>query len=288
MKQYGFLGLGIMGTAMARNLVKAGYPVTVWNRSPDKCAELAKLGASVATSPAAVMAACDITFAMLADPDAARAVCFGDHGIIHATTPGKGYVDFSTVDATTSQEIEVALTARGGRFLEAPVSGSKKPAEDGTLIILSAGDRTLFEEALPCLEKLGQKILYLGAVGNGARMKIVVNMIMGGMLTALCEGLALGEKAQLTMADILQVLDAGALSNPLFRLKGAGIMNDTYTTAFPLKHMQKDLRLAMELGDELVQPLPCSAVVNELFKSAKKAGLGDEDFSALFKRVRQA
>ena len=287
MKQFSFLGLGIMGTAMARNLLKAGYPVTIWNRSPGKTEELEQLGARRAISPAAAMAECDITFAMLADPAAAREVCFGNHGVLSATTTGKGYVDFSTVDATTSREIGGAITARGGRFLEAPVSGSKKPAEEGTLIILTAGDRTLYDEVLPPLEKLGKKILYLGEVGNGARMKIVVNMIMGGMMAALCEGIALGEKGELNVSDILQVLDAGALANPLFRLKGGGIMADSYTTAFPLKHMQKDLRLALELGDEVVQPLPCTATVNELFKGAKRAGLGEEDFSALFKVVRQ-
>ena len=286
MKQYGFLGLGIMGTAMARNLLQAGYPVTLWNRTPGKSGELEQLGATLAPTPAAVMARCDITFAMLADPAAAREVCFGDDGVLAATTTRKGYVDFSTVDAATSQDISAALTARGGRYLEAPVSGSKKPAEEGSLIILAAGDRSLFDEALPCLEKLGKKILHLGAVGNGARMKIVVNMIMGGMLAAFCEGLALGEKGELNLADILDILDAGALANPLFRLKGAGILADSYSTAFPLKHMQKDLRLALDLGDRLAQPLPCTAAVNELFKGARRAGLGEEDFSALFKTLR--
>jgi len=283
MKQYGFLGLGIMGSAMARNLVNAGYPVTVWNRTPEKTRELERLGASVGDSPADVVARCDITFAMLADPAAARAVCFGDDSVLAGMTAGKGYVDFSTVDAETSREVKAAITARGGVYLEAPVSGSKKPAEDGTLIILAAGDRALYDEALPCLEKLGKKILHLGAVGNGARMKIVVNMIMGGMMAAFCEGLALGEKAELRVADILDILDAGALANPMFRLKGAGIAVGNYATAFPLKHMQKDLRLAIDLGDRLSQPLPCAAAVNEQFKEARKEGYGDEDFSAIFK-----
>ncbi len=287
MKQYGFLGLGIMGTAMATNLVKGGYPVTVWNRSPGKTEELAAMGARVALSPAAVMAHCDITFAMLSDPAAARTVCFGDQGVLGAMTAGKGYVDFSTVDAATSLEIRTALIARGGRFLEAPVSGSKKPAEDGSLIILAAGDRSLYDEVLPCLEKLGKKILHLGAVGNGARMKIVVNLIMGGMMAALCEGLALGEKSQLNLVEILDVLDAGALGNPLFRLKGENIIADAYPAAFPLKHMQKDLRLAIDLGDELMQRLPCTAAVNELFKGARQAALGEEDFSSLFKTLRR-
>ena len=286
MKQFGFIGLGIMGTAMVRNLVQAGYPVTVWNRTPDKIRELEEMGASVAHSPAEVVARCDITFAMMADPAAARAVCFGKDSVLAGMSSGKGYVDFSTVDADTSREINVAITASGGRFLEAPVSGSKKPAEDGTLIILAAGDRSLYDEVLPCLEKLGKKILYLGEVGNGARMKIVVNMIMGGMMAAFCEGLALGEKAELIPADILDVLDSGALANPMFRLKGAGILAGNYATAFPLKHMQKDLRLAIDLGDRLNQSLPCAATANEQYKEAKQEGYGDEDFSAIYKIIR--
>ena len=286
MKQFGFIGLGIMGTAMARNLVKAGYPVIVWNRTPDKIRELEEMGACVAHSPAEVVARCDITYAMMADPAAARSVCFGKDSVLAGMSSGKGYVDFSTVDADTSREINAAITAAGGRFLEAPVSGSKKPAEDGTLVILAAGDRTLYDEVLPCLEKLGKKILHLGEVGNGARMKIVVNMIMGGMMAAFCEGLALGEKAELNLADILDVLDSGALANPMFRLKGAGITAGNYATAFPLKHMQKDLRLAIDLGDRLNQPLPCAATVNEQYKEAKKEGYGDEDFSALYKIIR--
>ena len=240
----------------------------------------------MADSPAEVAACCDITFAMLADPAAAQAVCYGAAGVLAGMTSGKGYVDFSTVDAETSREIEAAIISKGGRFLEAPVSGSKKPAEDGALIILAAGDRTLFDEVLPCLEKLGKKILHLGKVGNGARMKIVVNMILGGMMAAFCEGLALGEKAELSPAEILDILDSGALANPMFRLKGAGILAGNYATAFPLKHMQKDLRLAIDLGDRLNQPLPCAATVNERYKDARKEGYGDEDFSAVFKVAR--
>ena len=285
MAPYGFIGLGIMGSAMAANLVKAGFDVTVWNRTPAKCAPLAELGARVAASPRQVVAACDLTFAMLADPAAAEAVCFGPDGVLEGLTPGKSYVDLSTVAPATAARIGAAVSAAGGRFLEAPVSGSRKPAEEGTLVILAAGDRSLYDEGLPALEKLGKKILYLGAVGNGARMKLVVNMIMGGMMASFCEGLALGRKAGLAHADILDVLDAGALANPLFRLKGAAIGQGSFAAAFPLKHMQKDLRLALALGDELAQPLPSAAAANEAYKKARQLGLGDEDFAALFKAV---
>lgn len=286
MQKFGFIGLGIMGSAIARNLIRAGFDVTIWNRSPEKVAPLAALGAAVAETPRAVIEACPVTFTMLADPAAAESVCFGTNGVLDGIGPGKGYVDMSTVDAATSRKIGAAVTARGGRFLEAPVSGSKKPAEEGTLIILAAGDRSLFDEAMPALAKMGQKVLYLGETGNGANMKLVVNMVMGGMMTAFCEGLALGEKAGLELAEVIDVLGAGALANPMFKLKGGLIIQGEFPTAFPLKHMQKDLRLAVALGDQLNHPLYSAAAANEGFKRAKEMGLGDEDFSALYKAIR--
>jgi 3-hydroxyisobutyrate dehydrogenase-like beta-hydroxyacid dehydrogenase len=285
MQHFGFLGLGIMGNAMAKNLLKAGFQVTVWNRSPEKCAELAAFGAKVALTPAQVTGACAITFAMLADPAAAEAVCFGPEGALEGLGEGRGYIDMSTVDAETAEKIAEAVIAQGGRFLEAPVSGSKKPAEDGTLIILAAGDRILFDEALPGLEKMGKKCLFLGEVGQGARMKLIVNMVMGGMMTAFCEGLALADKSGLQATDLLDVLDSGALANPMFKLKGPQIGQANFAPAFPLKHMQKDLRLAVALGDTLGQPLFTASAANETFKKARALGFSDQDFCAVFQAI---
>lgn len=285
MENYGFLGLGIMGNAMARNLLKAGFKVTVWNRSQDKCAELAAMGATVAATPAEVTASCAITIAMLADPAAAHAVCFGEKGALEGLGDGRGYVDMSTVDAATAREIGAAVAAKGGRFLEAPVSGSKKPAEDGTLIILAAGERNLFDETLPLFEKMGKKTLFLGELGRGAQMKLVVNMIMGGMMTIFSEGIALAGKAGLSCEDLLDVVDSGAIANPMFKLKGAQMLQGSFAPAFPLKHMQKDMRLAVALGDELGQPLFSAAAANESFKRAKAAGMADEDFCAVIKAI---
>lgn len=288
MQKIGFLGLGIMGAAMAKNLIRAGFEVTVWNRSPGKCYEMTALGAKQGATPKDVMKLCDVTFTMVSDPAAAEAVCFGPEGVLEGIEAGKGYIDMSTVDAVTAQKIGRAITEAGGRFLEAPVSGSKKPAEDGTLIILAAGDRPLYDEALPAFEKMGKKILYLGSIGQGANMKLVVNMMMGGMMAIFCEGLDLGRKAGLEASDILDVIDAGAMANPMFRLKGDLICKETFTAAFPLKHMQKDLRLALLLGDRLNRPLYTAASANEGFKRAKAAGLADEDFSAIYKIIANA
>ncbi|WP_318556332.1 NAD(P)-dependent oxidoreductase [Geobacter anodireducens] len=283
MTTYGFLGLGIMGGPMAANLVRAGFDVTVWNRNPAKCAPLVALGARQASSPAEVCAACDITIAMLADPTAAKEVCFGPNGVLEGIGGGRGYIDMSTVDDETSTAIGAAVTARGGRFLEAPVSGTKKPAEDGTLIILAAGDQSLFTDAGPAFAALGKKCLHLGEVGQGARMKLVVNMIMGQMMAALGEGMALGRKCGLDGGQLLEVLDAGAMANPMFKGKGQLLLSGEFPASFPLKHMQKDLRLAVELGDRLGQPLHGAATANESFKRARAAGHADEDFAAVFR-----
>ena len=285
MERIGFLGLGIMGSAMAKNLLKAGFQVTVWNRSPDKCTEFAALGAAVALTPAEVTSSCGITFAMLADPAAAHAVCFAEGGALEGIGAGRGYVDMSTVDADTACEIGAAISGKGGRFLEAPVSGSKKPAIDGTLIILAAGDRDLFDQALPFFEKMGKKSLFLGELGRGAQMKLIVNMTMGGMMAVFCEALALASKAGLDGADLLEVFDAGAMANPMFKMKGAQIAAGTFEPAFPLKHMQKDLRLAVALGDALGQPLFSAAAANESFKKAKAQGLSEQDFCAVYRAI---
>lgn len=285
MEKLGFIGLGIMGSPMAANLVKAGFDVTVWNRTPDKCAPLVSLGARQGESPRQVAESCDITFAMLADPAAAHAVCFGPEGVLEGIGDGRGYIDMSTVDDTTSCAIAAAIVKVGGRFLEAPVSGTKKPAEDGTLIILTAGEQSLYDEAAAALDKLGKLRLYLGAVGQGARMKLVVNMIMGGMMTAFCEGMALGQKGGLDGSQILAVLEAGALANPMFMGKGPLLLQGDFPTSFPLKHMQKDLRLAISLGDELGQPLHSAATANETFKQACVAGHSEEDFSAVYRVI---
>ncbi len=286
MAKIGFIGLGIMGGAMAKNLVKAGFDVTVWNRTAGKCDELRELGARQAASPRELVRECPITFAMLADPAAAEEVCFGKGGVLEGIRPGGGYVDMSTVDAGTASRIAEAVTGAGGRFLEAPVSGSRKPAEEGTLVILAAGDRSLFDEAEPCLGKMGKKILYLGEVGNGARMKLTVNMIMGGMMAIFCEGLSLGTKAGLDASDILDVIGAGAMANPMFALKGKLIGQGNFDTAFPLKHMQKDMRLAVSLGDQLDMSLFSAAAANESYKRAKRLGFSEEDFSAVYKAIK--
>ncbi|KAH7277986.1 hypothetical protein KP509_38G018500 [Ceratopteris richardii] len=281
--EIGFLGLGIMGVGMARNLIKHGFKVMVWNRTISKCDLLVEEGALLGKSPAEVVKKCSITIAMLADPAVALSVVFDEDGVLKSIGPGKSYVDMSTVDPNTSCTIHKAITEKGGHFLEAPVSGSKKPAEDGTLIILAAGDQSVYAEVLPAFEVMGKRSFYLGEVGNGAKMKLVVNMIMGSMMNAFSEGLALTDKSGLSQQTLLDVLDLGAIANPMFKLKGPSMIKGQFNPAFPLKHQQKDMRLALALGDELSVSMPVAAASNEAFKKGRSMGLGDLDFSAVYK-----
>ncbi|OMO89517.1 6-phosphogluconate dehydrogenase, NADP-binding protein [Corchorus olitorius] len=283
--EIGFLGLGIMGKAMSVNLLKNGFKVTVWNRTLSKCNELVALGASVGETPAQVVKKCKITIAMLSDPAAALSVVFDKDGVLEQIC-GKCYIDMSTVDPETSCKISEAITSKGGHFLEAPVSGSKQPAETGQLVILAAGEKALYEEAIPAFNVLGKKSFFLGQVGNGAKMKLVVNMIMGSMMNAFSEGLVLADRSGLNPHDLLDVLDLGGIANPMFRGKGPAMLQDNYSPAFPLKHQQKDMRLALALGDENAVSMPVAAAANEAFKKARSMGLGDLDFSAVFETMK--
>ncbi|XP_051118971.1 glyoxylate/succinic semialdehyde reductase 2, chloroplastic isoform X2 [Andrographis paniculata] len=282
----GFLGLGIMGSPMAQNLIKAGCDVTVWNRTKGKCDPLISLGAKYKPSPEEVAASCDVTFAMLADPQSAVDVACGKNGAASGMAPGKGYVDVSTVDGATSKMISSSIKSTGAQFLEAPVSGSKKPAEDGQLIFLTAGDKSLYETSGPFLDIMGKSRFYLGDVGNGAAMKLVVNMIMGSMMASFSEGLILSEKVGLDPSILVQVISQGAISSPMYAMKGPSMVQSSYPTAFPLKHQQKDLRLALGLAESVSQPTPIAAAANELYKVAKSRGLSDDDFSAVIEALK--
>lgn len=274
-----------MGKAMAANLIGAGLDVTVWNRTKEKCMPLVELGAHLGNSPGEVTAQCDITFAMVSDPVAAASLFFDEGGVLEGIAQGKAYIDISTVDPATSMHIAEAVKIAGGRFLEAPVSGSKKPAEDGTLVFLCSGDESLYHEAAPALQLMGKKSFFFKEIGQGAQMKLVINMIMGTMMTAFGEGLALGNKTGLDVADVLDVLTHGAIDNPMFRMKGPQMAKNNFAPAFPLKHMQKDMRLALQLGDEYGQPLFTAAAANNLYLKARETGGADEDFSAVLKAI---
>jgi len=285
LKTVGVIGAGgIMGKPMTLNLLKAGHVVNVWNRTRGAADDVVAAGATFLASPADVCAASDVTFVVVTTPEVALAIA---SSAASGLSPGKGYVDVSTVDAATSSAIAAIVRARGAEFLEAPVSGSKKPAEDGQLIFLCAGDEGLYERCRSALEKMGKAHFFLGEVGQGAKMKLVVNMVMGSMMGAFAEGLALSEKSDLDPATLLQVISLGAIAAPMFAMKGPNMVNGKFAPAFPLKHQQKDMRLALAMADELAQEMPVAAAANELYKRARRDGCDDEDFSAVIKAVKK-
>jgi len=286
---YAFLGLGIMGAPMARNIL-AKLPhasLLVWNRTSSVAESFAAASggrARAVATPREAAAGASVTFAMLADPAAALSVALGaPDGAVLGLRPGAAYVDLSTVDAACAAAVAAGVRAAGGLFLEAPVSGSKQPAIDGQLVVLAAGDAGALEASGAALAAVGKKTFFYGpAVGAGARMKLVINMTMETMLVALSEGVALAQAEGVDAADLLAALDLGAVASPLVRGKGPALAaGGPFPPAFPLKHAAKDLRLALAAGARAGVALPVAAAAGARFEAALAAGHGDEDFAAV-------
>ncbi|XP_045778761.1 putative oxidoreductase GLYR1 homolog isoform X2 [Maniola jurtina] len=285
--KFGFLGLGIMGSGIVKNLLNSGHKVLVWNRTGVRCKEFEKVGATIAVTPCDVVEEADITFSCVADPQAAKEMVFGNCGVLHCPSlEGKGYVEMTSIDADTSHDIVEAISGKGGRYLEAQIQGSKTQAEEGTLIILAAGDRTLFDDCQSCFKAMSKNSFYLGEIGNASKMNSVLQVVGGVSLAALAEGLALADRAGLSQADLLDVLALTPLASPHLILKGRAMIESSYSTHQPLTHMQKDLKLALGLGDALEQSLPLTATTNEIFKHAKRLGYANHDVAAVYIRAR--
>ncbi|XP_076177337.1 nucleosome-destabilizing factor isoform X2 [Ptiloglossa arizonensis] len=284
--KFGFLGLGIMGSGIVKNLINSGHSVIVWNRTQEKCADFVKAGADQGLTPSDVVLAADITFSCVADPQAAKDMVFGNCGVLTEISPEKGYVEMTGIDAETSQDIAEAITAKGGRYLEAQVQGSKTQAQEGTLVILAAGDRALFDECQSCFEAMGKNSFYLGEVGNASKMNLVLQLMAGVTLAGLAESMALADRAGLQQKDVLEVLELTSLACPAILDKGKAIIEGGFPTQLPLQHMQKDLRLSLGMSDQLEQPLPLAAAANEVYKHAKRLGYGEHDASAVYIRAR--
>lgn len=280
----GFLGLGIMGQGMVMNLLRSGHEVTVWNRTAQKCKEFLSSGAFKGNNPAEVVQACDITFTCVADSTAVKDLVFGNFGVLQGISKGKCYIEMSTIDEETMQDVAEAINARGGVFLEAPVVGSRVPALEGQLIILASGDRKLFDDCYTCFEAIAKKFLFLGPeIGGATRMKLIVNMIMGTAMASLAEGMAMAEKVGLDQEDVAEVLALGSLSCPTVIHKSQAILNQKYDPHFPLQHQQKDLRLVLLLGDKVEQPLYVASAANELYKKARRLGYAESDIAAVYR-----
>lgn len=287
----GFVGLGIMGVGMVKNLVgKLGLDLVVWNRGISVSEEV-KLKypgkITIASSPAEVIQLCQTTYCMLSTLEASQAVFDSPNGVIEGVTPGKIIIDCATLSPERMQEENTKILAKGGRFLEAPVSGSKVPAENGQLIFLCGGEEALFNQPdiAAALDAMGKAKFYFGPVGQGSRVKLVVNSMMGTILSAFSEGMALGKAADLSQESLLQVIQLSAIATPMFNLKAPNVINNTFPPHFPLKHAQKDMRLALEMSQQLGVSLPVTAASNQQYESVL-AERGDEDFSAVYTAIK--
>jgi len=280
-QRIGFVGLGIMGRGMAANLLKAGYDVAVYNRTRAKAEELAGLGAEVAGTPAQAARGRDVVITMLADPPAINEVVLGPGGVIEGLEQGSILIDCSTVDPATSAALREAAQAKGARFLDSPVAGSKEAAAKGELILMVGGDEPTLNEVRPILEVMSNKIIHAGPSGSGTMVKLCFNLVGSHMMAALVEAFVLGTKAGLRPEVILEAVMSGALAARFYEWKGGCILDRDFSTNFSIRLMHKDLSLMMSAGYSLGTPLPVTAVVKELYSMAEGHGESEQDFCSL-------
>ncbi|MGB8714603.1 MAG: NAD(P)-dependent oxidoreductase [Onishia taeanensis] len=277
-----FIGLGIMGGHMARNLLDTpAVSLTVFNRSPEPMAALESAGATRATSYAQAVEQADIVFTMLPSPEVVETVAFGDDGFVAAMPQGALWVDCSTVNPSFSRDAAQRAQARGLRFVDAPVAGTKQPAEDGTLTFLVGGEAHELETLEPLLESMGRKTLHVGAVGQGSAFKMLVNAQLAQSMLVYAETALLGEKLGFSKDFLMDILPNLPVSAPFLAGKAELIREGDYEAQFPLEWMHKDLHLLEQTAHEADQPLYLASLAKSLYGSAKQAGRGRDDFSAI-------
>jgi 2-hydroxy-3-oxopropionate reductase len=277
----GFIGLGIMGRPMARNLIKAGHPLVVHSRSRGPVDEIVQAGATAAASPKDVAAKADVLITMLPNSPDVEQVALGPNGIIEGARRGLIYADMSTISPIVSQKIGKALEARGVAMLDAPVSGGEKGAIDGALSIMVGGDKAVFEKVLPIFQAMGKTITLLGPLGLGGFTKLANQIIVAVNLTALAEALTLGKKAGLDRELLLTALAGGLAGSKCLDQKKPNYVSNTYNPGFKIDLHYKDLGLIMESARALGVPLPATAVVQELFSALRVKGRGGLDHSGV-------
>jgi 3-hydroxyisobutyrate dehydrogenase-like beta-hydroxyacid dehydrogenase len=283
----GFIGLGIMGQPMAKNVIKKGYPLFVYNRTVGKTMALKEEGAVVALTPKEAAKVADAVILMLTGPEALDDVMGGPEGLLEGIEPGKTVINMSTVPPAYAKALSRRLQALRVIAIDAPVSGSRKPAEDGTLVILTGGPEDKVKEMQPLLLTMGKKIIYCGQAGQGASMKMAVNLLLGIMAAGLCEAVNLGQKCGLSTTTMLETMLSGPMECALFEFKKPMLINGSYSPQFPLKHMEKDLKFVIQTADEVGAAVPGGHAAFQLYRQAFGHGLADMDFAAV-KKVFEA
>lgn len=285
---FGFLGLGIMGSTIVKDLICTGHKVVVWNRTMAKCRPFQEAGADVKETPVDVVEAADVIFCCVSDPKASKDLVFGNCGVLqYKDLCNKAYVEMSTIDPETSQDIAEGITHANGRYLEVQIHGTRQEAEDGMLIILAGGDRKVFEECHSCFKTIAKNTFFLGAeVGNACKVNLILQTIVGVSLVGLAEALALADRFSISLKDIIDIFELTSMKSQLLLAKGKEMAKGEFNPQQPLSHMQKDLRLVLSMAENLDQSMPVTAITNEVFKHTKRLGYSDHDSSAVFVRSR--
>jgi 3-hydroxyisobutyrate dehydrogenase len=281
-----FLGLGLMGSGMARRLLVNGYPVTVFNRNADKARAFAADGAQVAGSPRDAAAQAEVIISMVADDAASRSLWLGEQGALAAAAPGTVCIECSTVTVGWIEELAAAAARHDCRLLDAPVTGSKTHAASGELRFLVGGDAATLETARPVLAAMGRAIVHLGPTGSGALLKLINNFLCGVQVASLAEAVAVIERSDLDRATALEVLTGGAPGSPLVRTVADRMAGSDYTPNFLLRLMAKDLAYAVGEGGKLSVDLATARAALEDFRKAMAAGHGERDFAAVVEPLR--
>jgi 3-hydroxyisobutyrate dehydrogenase-like beta-hydroxyacid dehydrogenase len=276
-RRLAFLGLGIMGRPMAENLMAAGFEVVAWNRTRERAEEL---GAEVADSPAAAAAA-GVAISMLPDVPEVEQVLLGPDGVAEGMPEGGLCIDMSTIAPSASRSIAERLGERGVAFLDAPVTGSRPRAEDGTLTIMAGGEAEAFERARPLLEAMGELVLHVGPQGHGSMVKLINNTVAAVNAAALAEGLVLARAAGLDLDALRQVMAAGSGASAMLDLKGPPMVAGEFDPLFKLEHMLKDIRHCLAEAEALGVELKLGAAAEALYSAADGRGLGELDFAAV-------
>ncbi len=281
----GFVGLGIMGAPMAANLLRAGFIVTVWNRSPSRTQPLIEAGAVGADSPADVAAASEVTISCVTNSGDVEEVALGPGGIIEGAAPGSVYIDCSTISPETARKVASALEAKGVAMLDAPVSGGDVGAQAGTLAIMAGGDAATFERCLPVLQAMGKTIVHVGPNGAGQVVKLC-NQVAGGLnLLAAAEAVGLARRAGVDPEKMLEVVSAGAAGSWMLSNLAPRAVRGDYAPGFMVDLMQKDLRLVLDAAHETHTPLPGTALVSQLFQSIQADGRGRDGTQSLIDAI---
>ncbi|HUK52006.1 MAG TPA: NAD(P)-dependent oxidoreductase [Candidatus Binatia bacterium] len=277
----GFIGLGLMGRPMGLNLLKAGFPLTVWNRTRARTEPLVAAGAAVASAPKEVAARSDVVITIVSDPPALESVLLGAEGALGSMARGSLLIDSSTVSPALARRVAADCSARGIEFLDAPVTGGTWGAEKGELVFMIGGKSETLERARPVFEAMGKRFFHLGENGAGQTVKLAMNLILALQVQALSEALALVAGSGIAGQKLVEVMQSSMARAPVLDVKAPVILEKKYAPSFPLRLMHKDMSLALELGNQTGVALPAAAAAREVYNYVLGAAKEDLDYAAV-------